>query len=74
MPKFSGRVYFSYGQKLVFKLTTGGLVQPVSLGTFPYVVATQARVLKPDFAARSSTVVAPYADPAALVATASAPP
>ncbi|MEU9291665.1 glycoside hydrolase family 64 protein [Streptomyces sp. NPDC048275] len=28
MPKFSGRVYFSYGRKLVFKLTTGGLVQP----------------------------------------------
>ncbi|GHH94531.1 glycoside hydrolase family 64 protein [Streptomyces capillispiralis] len=28
MPKFSGRIYFSYGQKLVFKLTTGGLVQP----------------------------------------------
>src|SRR5689334_16599134 len=28
MPKFSGRVWFSYGQKLVFKLTTGGLVQP----------------------------------------------
>ncbi|MEV7869295.1 glycoside hydrolase family 64 protein [Streptomyces sp. NPDC088124] len=28
MPQFSGRVYFSYGQKLVFKLTTGGLVQP----------------------------------------------
>jgi len=28
MPKFSGRVYFSYGEKLVFKLTTGGLVQP----------------------------------------------
>ena len=28
MPKFSGRVYFSYGQKLVFKLTTDGLVQP----------------------------------------------
>ncbi|MFD7923385.1 glycoside hydrolase family 64 protein [Streptomyces sp. NPDC059740] len=28
LPKFSGRVYFSYGQKLVFKLTTGGLVQP----------------------------------------------
>ncbi|MFK8908623.1 glycoside hydrolase family 64 protein [Streptomyces sp. YS-3] len=28
IPKFSGRVYFSYGQKLVFKLTTGGLVQP----------------------------------------------
>jgi hypothetical protein len=30
MPKFSGRVYFSYGQKLVFKLTTGGLVQPAA--------------------------------------------
>ncbi len=28
MPKFSGRVYFSYGQKLVFKLALGGLVQP----------------------------------------------
>ncbi|GAA1987270.1 glycoside hydrolase family 64 protein [Amycolatopsis minnesotensis] len=28
IPQFSGRVYFSYGQKLVFKLTTGGLVQP----------------------------------------------
>ncbi|MEV8540839.1 glycoside hydrolase family 64 protein [Streptomyces sp. NPDC051572] len=28
LPKFSGRIYFSYGQKLVFKLTTGGLVQP----------------------------------------------
>lgn len=28
MPKFSGRVYFSYGQKLVFKVATGGLVQP----------------------------------------------
>ncbi|MFE4054361.1 glycoside hydrolase family 64 protein [Streptomyces sp. YIM B13518] len=28
VPRFSGRVYFSYGRKLVFKLTTGGLVQP----------------------------------------------
>ncbi|MGK5440544.1 glycoside hydrolase family 64 protein [Micromonospora sp. URMC 105] len=28
LPKFSGRVYFSYGQKLIFKLATGGLVQP----------------------------------------------
>ncbi|MFF7281991.1 beta-1,3-glucanase family protein [Streptomyces griseorubiginosus] len=28
IPKFSGRIYFSYGHKLVFKLTTGGLVQP----------------------------------------------
>ena len=28
IPKFSGRIYFSYGQKIIFKLTTGGLVQP----------------------------------------------
>ncbi|MEU7057942.1 glycoside hydrolase family 64 protein [Streptomyces sp. NPDC046197] len=28
IPRFSGRIYFSYGEKLVFKLTTGGLVQP----------------------------------------------
>ncbi|MFD5259021.1 glycoside hydrolase family 64 protein [Streptomyces bobili] len=28
IPKFSGRIYFSYGQKLVFRLTAGGLVQP----------------------------------------------
>ncbi|MFC8176168.1 glycoside hydrolase family 64 protein [Streptomyces sp. NPDC057242] len=28
LPKFSGRIYFSYGQKLNFKLATGGLVQP----------------------------------------------
>ncbi|MGW7305591.1 glycoside hydrolase family 64 protein [Streptomyces sp. NPDC054835] len=28
MPKFSGRVYFSYGRKLVFQVATGGLVQP----------------------------------------------
>ncbi|MEV6012759.1 glycoside hydrolase family 64 protein [Streptomyces sp. NPDC051976] len=28
LPQFSGRLYFSYGKKLVFKLATGGLVQP----------------------------------------------
>ncbi|GGX58820.1 hydrolase [Streptomyces minutiscleroticus] len=28
LPKFSGRVYFSYGQKLDFRLAEGGLVQP----------------------------------------------
>ncbi|MFC5220275.1 glycoside hydrolase family 64 protein [Streptomyces coerulescens] len=28
VPKFSGRIYFSYGRKLDFRLTTGGLVQP----------------------------------------------
>ncbi|MCX2968892.1 MULTISPECIES: glycoside hydrolase family 64 protein [Streptomyces] len=28
LPKFSGRVYFSYGRKLDFRLADGGLVQP----------------------------------------------
>ncbi|MFF6807114.1 beta-1,3-glucanase family protein [Streptomyces sp. NPDC012616] len=28
VPRFSGRIYFSYGHKLDFRLTTGGLVQP----------------------------------------------
>lgn len=28
IPKFSGRIYFSYGRKLDFRLATGGLVQP----------------------------------------------
>ncbi|WP_446034257.1 glycoside hydrolase family 64 protein [Streptomyces olivaceus] len=28
IPKLSGRIYFSYGQKIDFRLTTGGLVQP----------------------------------------------
>ncbi|ONK16149.1 glycoside hydrolase family 64 protein [Streptomyces sp. MP131-18] len=28
LPKFSGRVYFSVGEKLSFSLATGGLVQP----------------------------------------------
>ncbi|EST19670.1 glycoside hydrolase family 64 protein [Streptomyces roseochromogenus] len=28
IPKFSGRIYFSYGQRLDFRLATGGLVQP----------------------------------------------
>jgi hypothetical protein len=28
IPKFSGRIYFSFGKKLDFRLTTGGLVQP----------------------------------------------
>ncbi|MFJ6728783.1 MULTISPECIES: glycoside hydrolase family 64 protein [unclassified Streptomyces] len=28
LPKFSGRVYFSYGKKINFRLATGGLVQP----------------------------------------------
>ncbi|MDN3271360.1 glycoside hydrolase family 64 protein [Streptomyces sp. MA15] len=28
VPRLSGRIYFSYGRKMEFRLTTGGLVQP----------------------------------------------
>lgn len=43
----------------------GGMIKPISLKAFPYVTATQTRVLKPDFEKKSWTVVAPYADPKA---------
>jgi ABC-type branched-subunit amino acid transport system substrate-binding protein len=39
----------------------GGMIQPLSLTAFPYETGTQTRVLKPDFGAKSWTVVAPYA-------------
>lgn len=41
----------------------GGLVQPISANTFPYVAGTATRVLKPDFEKKSWTVVAPFASP-----------
>jgi ABC-type branched-subunit amino acid transport system substrate-binding protein len=44
----------------------GGLAQPVSLNTFPYVTSTRTRVLEPDFAKRTWTVVADFAEPLAL--------
>lgn len=41
----------------------GGMMQPVSFTTFPYVTGTRTRVLRPDFEKRTWTVVADYADP-----------
>ena len=40
-----------------------GLIQPLDMSATPYVVSTKTRVLKPDFAKKSWTVVADYADP-----------
>ncbi len=46
----------------------GGLIQPVDLTSVPYTTGTRTRILKPDFAAGSWTVVADYADPKAPAA------
>jgi ABC-type branched-subunit amino acid transport system substrate-binding protein len=43
----------------------GGLIQPVDLSAFPYVVGTKARVLKPDFTKKSWGTVGDYAAPLA---------
>jgi ABC-type branched-subunit amino acid transport system substrate-binding protein len=43
--------------------TGGGLLQPISSNTFPYVTSTKARILKPDFAAKTWTLVSDYAAP-----------
>ncbi len=43
-----------------------GLFQPIDLQTFPYVVSTRTRILKPDFDKKSWTEVAGWADPKAL--------
>ncbi len=41
----------------------GGIVQPLDFTALPYVTGTKTRVLKPDFAKKTWTVEAPYADP-----------
>jgi ABC-type branched-subunit amino acid transport system substrate-binding protein len=43
-----------------------GLFQPLDLTAFPYVTSTRARVMTPDFAKKSWTMVGEYATPAAL--------
>lgn len=43
-----------------------GMGQPIDFSQMPYVVGTQTRVLKPDFANRTWTTVAPYATPLAM--------
>ena len=44
----------------------GGMIKPISLKTFPYVTATQVRILKPDFEKKSWSVVADYAEAASM--------
>ena len=41
----------------------GGMIKPISLKAFPYVTATQTRVLRPDFDKKTWNIVAPYANP-----------
>jgi ABC-type branched-subunit amino acid transport system substrate-binding protein len=44
----------------------GGMIKPISLKAFPYVTATQVRILKPDFEKKSWSVVADYAEAASM--------
>jgi ABC-type branched-subunit amino acid transport system substrate-binding protein len=46
--------------------TYGATAAPLDFTRLPYVTGTQTRILKPDFAKRSWTVVAPYAVPSTL--------
>ncbi len=48
------------------------MIQPLSYDSKPYVTGTKARVLKPDFANKSWTLVADYADAATEKAAAPA--
>jgi ABC-type branched-subunit amino acid transport system substrate-binding protein len=41
----------------------GGMIQPIALTKVPYVTGTKTRILKPDMANKTWTVVAPYAAP-----------
>ena len=43
--------------------TAGGMIQPLSYDSRPYVTGTKARLLKPDFAGSTWAVVSGYADP-----------
>ena len=43
--------------------TGGGISQPLSFDTFPYMVGTKTRVLKPDFKKQSWEIIADYANP-----------
>ena len=43
--------------------SAGGLIQPIDMSATPYVVSTKTRVLKPDFAKKTWSVVADYAAP-----------
>ena len=43
--------------------TAGGLSQPITLNAVPYVAGTRTRIMRPDFEAKSWTVVADWAEP-----------
>src|SRR5690606_15680363 len=47
-------------------LGAGGLLQPVSFATFPFVTGTRTRILRPSLAGRRWEAVAPYAEPSSL--------
>jgi ABC-type branched-subunit amino acid transport system substrate-binding protein len=49
--------------------TAGGLIQPLSYDSKPYVTGTKARLLKPDFDTKSWSDVSPYADALTTAAT-----
>lgn len=46
--------------------TFGAIPQPLDFTVFPYVTGTHTRILKPDFARHSWTVVGGYAEPSTL--------
>ena len=50
----------------IAKWDAGGILQPVDLSAVPYVTSTRTRILKPDFAKKTWTVVAGWAEPKAL--------
>jgi len=52
----------------------GGMIQPVSLKSFPYSTGTTTRILKPDFEKMTWAVVSDYASPASMAAAAPAAP
>ncbi|MBL4636403.1 MAG: ABC transporter substrate-binding protein [Kofleriaceae bacterium] len=57
---------FMSGLQSIKKFTAGGLLNPMDMSLFPYQTNNHARVLKPDFAKKSWTVVADYALPLSL--------
>ena len=64
---------FAKAMKSLKAWTAGGMIQPLDLNSTPYVTSTKTRVLKPDFAKRSWTVTAGYAEPSAAAKPKAAP-
>lgn len=52
--------------KTISNFDAGGLMPPVDLNRFPYVTGTRIRIMKPDFATKTWTPVADYAEPKAI--------